>query len=96
MYIHMYACSAGGRIGERAEHVWRSAAGAARLRLIICTGGGCGGGRCSGGNKALAGGADGERSGGGGGHEKGSRVGVRVAEGAELLELVVETPVLLC
>ncbi|PWZ58071.1 hypothetical protein Zm00014a_000924 [Zea mays] len=85
----IYICmriSAGGRIGERAEHVWRSAAGAARLRLIICTGGGCGGGRCSGGNKALAGGTDGERGGGGGGHEK----------GAELLELAVETPVLLC
>ena len=61
------------------------------LIRAICTGGG-GGGRRSGGD-ALAGGTDGESS--GGGHEKGScRVGV--AEGAELLELAVETPVLLC
>jgi hypothetical protein len=83
-------CSAGSRFGERAEQV-RCSARATRLTPICTGGGGGGGGRHSGG-EALAGGTDGERS--SGGHEKGSRAGV--AEGAELLELAVEAPVLLC
>jgi hypothetical protein len=83
-------CSSGSRFGERAEQV-RCSARATRLTPICTGGGGGGGGRHSGG-EALAGGTDGERS--SGGHEKGSWVGV--AEGAELLELAVEAPVLLC
>ncbi|TVU31465.1 hypothetical protein EJB05_23149, partial [Eragrostis curvula] len=75
-------CNTRSRFGERAEQVGCSTR-SGRLGPV------CGGGRRSTG-EALTGGAEGERS---GGHEKGS--GMRVVEGAELLELAVETTVLL-